>query len=85
METHVRRRADVAGLVIAVVLLALAGVIWWDMTEPRSSPRSMASARRPCRSSSRSGLRILAIGNGIMALRGDLPARESARLASRSS
>jgi putative tricarboxylic transport membrane protein len=27
-----RQRADPAGIVIAVVLMILAGVIWWDMT-----------------------------------------------------
>jgi putative tricarboxylic transport membrane protein len=76
METHVRRKPDVAGLVIAVALLALAGVIWWDMSSlqlssvygvgPKAMPIVVAS-----------GLTILAIGNGIMAFRGDLPERET--------
>jgi putative tricarboxylic transport membrane protein len=76
METHVRRKPDVAGLVIAIALLALAGVIWWDMSSlqlssvygvgPKAMPIVVAS-----------GLTILAIGNGIMAFRGDLPERET--------
>ena len=70
------RRIDVAGLVIALILLAIAGAIWWDMTAlqissvygvgPKAMPIVVAG-----------GLALLAIGNLIMALRGDLPARDS--------
>ncbi|WP_246504918.1 tripartite tricarboxylate transporter TctB family protein [Microvirga antarctica] len=70
------RRIDVAGLVIALILLAVAGLIWLDMSSlelssvygmgPKAAPKIVAL-----------GLGILAIGNAIMALRGDLPARES--------
>ena len=28
-----QRRVDVAGLVIALILLVLAGLVWWDMTK----------------------------------------------------
>lgn len=70
------RRIDVAGLVIALVLLAIAGAIFWDMNSleissvyglgPKAMPIIVAS-----------GLGILALGNAFMALRGDLPRRES--------
>ena len=70
------RRIDAAGLVIAFILLAIAGAIWWDMTSlgitsvyglgPKAMPMIVAV-----------GLAILALGNAIMAFRGDLPARES--------
>jgi putative tricarboxylic transport membrane protein len=76
METPRSRRIDPAGLVIALVLLLLAGLIWWDMTKlqltsvyglgPKAMPIVVAI-----------GLGVLAIGNGIMAFRGDLPERES--------
>ncbi len=70
------RRIDAAGLVIALILLAIAGAIWWDMTAlsissvygvgPKAMPMIVAG-----------GLALLAIGNLIMAYRGDLPARDS--------
>jgi hypothetical protein len=33
MTSSPRRRIDVAGLAIAIILLVLAGVIWWDMSK----------------------------------------------------
>ena len=52
---------DRAALAIAATLLVIALVILWDaMALPR---RCTASARAPCRSSSRFGLILLAIGN----------------------
>jgi putative tricarboxylic transport membrane protein len=33
MTTSPQLRVDVAGLVIALVLLGLAGLVWWDMTK----------------------------------------------------
>jgi putative tricarboxylic transport membrane protein len=70
------RRIDVAGLVIALLLLALAGVVWWDMTKLQLlSPYDVGPKAMPVIVSI--GLAILAIGNGIGALRGDLPERES--------
>ena len=71
------RKLDPAGVVIAALLAALAAVILWDMNRlalaptygvgPKAMPIVVAA-----------GLAVLAFGNLIMALRGDLPARESA-------
>ncbi len=71
------RNADPAGIAIAAVLLAAAGVILWDMTTltitsvygvgPKAMPIVVAA-----------GLAILSVGNLVMALRGELPERESA-------
>jgi putative tricarboxylic transport membrane protein len=70
------RRIDVAGFVIALILLALAGVVWWDMTKLQLlSPYDVGPKAMPVIVSI--GLAILAIGNGIGALRGTLPERES--------
>ena len=74
MET---RKADPAGIAIAVGLLVLAGIIAWDVNGlgggmaygigPQAMPLVVAT-----------GLAILAIGNLVTALRGELPERESA-------
>ncbi|WP_445501779.1 tripartite tricarboxylate transporter TctB family protein [Microvirga sp. G4-2] len=70
------RRIDVAGFVIALLLLALAGMVWWDMTKLQLlSPYDVGPKAMPVIVSI--GLALLAIGNGIGALRGDLPARDS--------
>jgi putative tricarboxylic transport membrane protein len=71
------RRADHAGLVIAALLLTAAAVVLWDTTTlqitsvygvgPKAMPFVVAG-----------GLALLSLGNLVMALRGDLPARESA-------
>ena len=71
------RTADPAGLVIAGLLFLAAVVIIWDLSRlqltsvyglgPKAMPIVVAS-----------GLIILSIGNLVMALRGGLPARESA-------
>jgi putative tricarboxylic transport membrane protein len=71
------RNADRAGIAIAAVLLAAAGVILWDMTTlqitsvygvgPKAMPIVIAA-----------GLALLSVGNLVMALRGELPERESA-------
>jgi len=76
MESRSSRKPDPAGLVIAAALLILSAVIWWDMSRlqlssvygvgPKAMPIVVAL-----------GLGILAIGNGIMAFRGDLPVRET--------
>ena len=74
MRTH---KADTAGITIAVGLFVLAGVIAWDVTGlgggmaygigPQAMPLVVAA-----------GLAILAAGNLLIALRGELPERESA-------
>lgn len=71
------RRLDPAGLVVAALLVALAGVILWDMTTlqitqtygigPKAMPIVVAV-----------GLALLAIGNVVLAIRGDFPEREPA-------
>ncbi|MFL5134086.1 MAG: tripartite tricarboxylate transporter TctB family protein [Microvirga sp.] len=71
-----RTHIDVAGLVIALVLLALAGLVWWDMTKLQIlSPYDLGPKVMPIVVSA--CLALLAIGNAIGALRGDLPPRDS--------
>ena len=70
------RRVDPAGLVIALILLALAGLVYWDTNRlelnavygigPKAMPSVVAT-----------GLLLLALGNAVLALRGALPARET--------
>jgi putative tricarboxylic transport membrane protein len=71
------RRIDRAGIAIAAMLALIAAVIIWDQSRlqltatyglgPRAMPIVVAA-----------GLVLLAIGNLVMGLRGELPARESA-------
>jgi putative tricarboxylic transport membrane protein len=76
MTSSSQRRIDAAGLVIALLLFALAGLVWWDMSKLQIlSPYDLGPKVMPIVVSV--GLVILAIGNGIGALRGDLPARDS--------
>jgi putative tricarboxylic transport membrane protein len=71
------RRVDPAGLVIALTLAAVAAVLVWDANQLQSnSPYGMGPHAMPIVIAI--GLGILAIGNLIDALRGNLPARESA-------
>ncbi len=71
-----RMRIDVAGLTIALILLVLAGVVWWDMSKLQTlSPYDLGPKVMPIIVSG--GLALLAIGNAIGALRGDLPVRDS--------
>jgi putative tricarboxylic transport membrane protein len=75
-EMRRERRVDAAGVVIALALFVAAAVIWWDMTTlqissvygvgPKAMPIVVAT-----------GLALLAIGNLVTAVRGDLPHRES--------
>jgi putative tricarboxylic transport membrane protein len=77
MNGEVTHRIDPAGIVIAALLLALAGIIFWDATTlqltstygvgPKAMPMVVAA-----------GLALLAVGNLVMTLRGELPERESA-------
>ena len=71
------RRVDPAGLVIALILAAVAAVLVWDASQLQSNnPYGMGPHAMPIVIAI--GLGILAIGNLIDALRGNLPARESA-------
>jgi putative tricarboxylic transport membrane protein len=70
------RRLDTAGLVIAVILLALAATVFWDMNRlelgavygigPRAMPIVVGT-----------GLALLGVGNAVIAVRGGLPERET--------
>jgi putative tricarboxylic transport membrane protein len=76
MTPSPQRRIDVAGLVIAFILLALAGVVWWDMSKLQIlSPYDLGPKVMPIIVSG--CLALLAIGNGIGAFQGNLPARDS--------
>ena len=71
------RRIDRAGIVIALALAALAAVLVWDASQLQSNTTyGMGPEVMPVVIAI--GLGILAIGNLIDALRGNLPARESA-------
>jgi putative tricarboxylic transport membrane protein len=71
------RRVDRAGLVIAAVLAALAAVLVWDASQLASTTMyGMGPEAMPVVVAI--GLAVLAIGNLIDTLRGNLPARESA-------
>ena len=77
MSERTTRRFDPAGGVVAAALALMAGVILWDMSQlqitsaygvgPKMMPIVVAC-----------GLLVLAVANFVMALRGDMPARESA-------
>ena len=71
------RRFDPAGLVIALALAAPAAVLVWDASQLQSNnPYGMGPHAMPIVIAI--GLGILAVGNLVDALRGELPARESA-------
>jgi putative tricarboxylic transport membrane protein len=71
------RRVDRAGLVIAFLLAALAAVLVWDASGlPSGAMYGVGPGAMPIVVAI--GLGLLAIGNLIDALRGNLPARESA-------
>ncbi|MGO4704464.1 tripartite tricarboxylate transporter TctB family protein [Microvirga sp. 2MCAF38] len=78
MNVRTPKRVDVPGLVIALGLLILAGLIWLDTTRLELSsvyglgPKAMPSVVAI-------GLAILAVGNAIMAVRGGLPTRDTLR------
>jgi putative tricarboxylic transport membrane protein len=76
MNTSTPRRVDKAGLVIALLLLLLAGVIWLDMSSLQlSSVYGLGPKAMPIVVAV--GLAILGLGNAISALRGGLPERET--------
>ncbi|MEY9122279.1 tripartite tricarboxylate transporter TctB family protein [Bradyrhizobium yuanmingense] len=71
------RRVDRAGLVIAALLAVLAVVLVWDARRLQSAAMyGMGPEAMPVVVAC--GLALLAIGNFVDALRGNLPARESA-------
>ena len=71
------RRIDTAGVVIALALAALAAVLVWDSRQLQTTTMyGMGPEVMPVVIAA--GLGILAIGNLFDALRGNLPARESA-------
>jgi putative tricarboxylic transport membrane protein len=71
------RHVDRAGVVIAVALAALAALLVWDSRQlPTTTMYGMGPEVMPVVIAT--GLGILAIGNLIEALRGNLPPRESA-------
>ena len=68
-RVHPRMHIDIAGLAIALILLALAGLVWWDMTKLQLlSPYDVGPKAMPVIVSA--GLALLAVGNGISALSG---------------
>ena len=71
------RRVDRAGVVIALALAGLAAVLVWDSRQlPATTMYGMGPEVMPVVIAI--GLGLLAIGNLVDALRGNLPARESA-------
>ncbi|QOZ76149.1 tripartite tricarboxylate transporter TctB family protein [Bradyrhizobium sp. CCBAU 53351] len=74
--TQPPRRVDRAGIVIAALLAVLAAVLVWDARGLSSTAMyGMGPEAMPVVVAS--GLALLAIGNFIDAVRGNLPARES--------
>jgi putative tricarboxylic transport membrane protein len=70
------RRIDPAGVVIALALAVLAAVLVWDASHlPSTSMYGMGPEAMPVVVAT--GLGLLAIGNLVDALRGNLPPRES--------
>ena len=65
---------DRAGLAIAALLLALAAVIFLDARSLPSATYGVGPQAMPVLVAG--GLLLLAIGNAVLALRGDFPARE---------
>lgn len=75
MSTTGHRRTDAAGLVIALILFVMAGLVWWDMTSLQlSSVYGLGPKAMPIIVAV--GLAVLAAGNAILAFRGDLPERD---------
>jgi putative tricarboxylic transport membrane protein len=75
MSSRPGSRVDIGGVVIALVLLVLSALVWWDMSNlslgatygvgPKAMPGVVSL-----------GLALLAAANLVQALRGELPHRE---------
>jgi putative tricarboxylic transport membrane protein len=73
------RRADPAGIVIAGLLFFVAIVIWWDANSLQlTSTYGVGPKMMPVVVGA--GIAVLAVANLILALRGDLPERDSTAL-----
>ena len=71
------QRVDVAGLIIAALLVVLAAIIWWDMTSLQiSSVYGLGPKAMPIVVGT--GLGLLALGNFVLALKGDIPKPDEA-------
>ena len=76
-ETRPRRQADPAGIVIALVLMVLAGLIWWDMASLQiTSVYGLGPKAMPIVIGA--GLGLLALGNFVLALKRDIPEPDEA-------
>ena len=75
MNAPESRRLDHAGLVIAALLLVIAGLVLWDMSTLRiTSTYGVGPKAMPIVVAT--GLIALALGNIVMTFQGGLPARE---------
>jgi len=72
----VERRYDRAAMIIAVILLVLAAIIFWDTSALQMSP-VYGVGPKAVPLAVAAGLAILALGNFVLAWRGDFPPRES--------
>jgi putative tricarboxylic transport membrane protein len=74
---EMRHGIDPAGIVVAGLLLLLAAVIYWDAAGLQLNPiYGLGPKAMPIVVAV--GLALVALGNLVMGLRGDLPPRESA-------
>jgi putative tricarboxylic transport membrane protein len=79
MTMPATRKVDYAGLIVGVMLLLIAGAILWDMSRLQITsaygvgPKAMSIVVAI-------GLALLAAGNVVIGLRGELPEREPADL-----
>ena len=71
-----RARPDIAGVVIALVILFLSALVWWDMSNlSMTSTYGVGPQAMPAVVSV--GLALLAAANLVQALRGELPHRDA--------
>jgi len=70
------RRPDTAGMAIAVLLLLIAAVMYWDTSALQMSP-VYGVGPKAVPLAVAAGLAVLALANFALAWRGDFPSRES--------